>query len=215
MIETKYENIKRPKCILYSFYFSLIFIIICLIFLFITIIKSKKEPSIRRKYIADEPFNYYTEGNFCYENYELYTKLGAFEVFDIHIKKIKKFCICVIITLFIEISLIFIEFIVNNKLNIATNLTRTIFLCKLFAILRSINQTISLVFFVIASVFYFDSKFGEFKKFSKCKYLGRNFKADYDFIFDVKKYFLVFFIFYIISYVFLQLCSWNKAICYR
>ena len=212
MEEKKNENTKKCICVIYSFYLSLILIIICLIFLFITISKSKKEPSNRGKYTADEPFNYYTEGDFCIKHYESYTKLGAFEVFDIHIKRIKKFCIYVIIILFIEIFLIIIQFIINYKLNRANYTICGIFVYKIFDFLRYANQTITLVFFIIASVYYFDSEFGEFKKFSKCKYLGKNFKTDYDFIFDVKKFFLVFFIFYIITYVSLQLWSWNVQI---
>ena len=176
----------------------LILFIISLVFLFQIKSNSKKEPINRGGYIQTDPLNYYLEEEFCYKHYESFIDKGAFKDFDLRIKKIRKFAIILIVIFFIKMFFVIIIGILN-KIEEKYNDNK---MCKCFKciilLLYLINELLLLIFFIIISVHYFNSNFDDFDKFSKCRYLGSNFKYDYDFVSVVKKKFKTFFILTII-----------------
>ena len=65
---------------------------------------ARSEPISRNRYIINDPSTYYTEEEFCYENYESFIVRGALKTFDIPTEKIRKFCKGLIGTVFITIG---------------------------------------------------------------------------------------------------------------
>ena len=87
-------------------------LVICYLVTFILIIiwlfklhnNARSEPISRNRYIINDPSTYYTEEEFCYENYQSFIVSGALKKFDIPTEKIRKFCKGLIGTIFISIG---------------------------------------------------------------------------------------------------------------
>ena len=189
---------KVLKCVTFIIELAfLVVFIVCTTFLFKVNRDAKDEPTSRGRYIADDPYNYYTDEEFCINHYEPYIYNGAFKEFNLRIKKIKKFSIILIVILFVKMAVS----ILATFLGLCGQSAKCSCFIYLLLILSSIAELLFLIFFIIISVHYFKSKFGRFDTFSECKYLGRNFGTDYDFVFDLKKSFKIFFILGIISFV--------------
>ena len=65
-----------------------------------------------------------------------------------------------------------------------------------------ISAILSIIFGSILAYHYYDSNFDDFIEFSKCKYLTKKFKSDYNFVFVIKKDFVVPYALIIISQFF-------------
>ena len=182
---------------------SLVIFILCLTWLYKVKNNAKNEPTNRSFYISDDPLNYYIEGDFCYDNYLNYPSKGAFNIFDLRMKKIKKYAKALITTYLITVIvtvLTFIYSIVGEALFKNKKKCLAIFSLLIFLIVLVVS-ILSLVFFIILSVNYFKGKFDKFEDFSECKYLNNQFKSDYHFVSVVKDNFKKFFILNIISIV--------------
>ena len=174
----------------------LVIFIVCITYLFKVNSNAKDEPTNRGRYIEYDPYNYYTEGDFCLDHLYPYISRGVFKEFDLRIKNIKKFSTILIVILFIKIILSFLAIFLGI---FCENRKCSCFILILL-LLSLVAEILFLIFFIIISVNYFKSKFGRFKKFSKCEYLGSSFKRDYDFVNALKKNFKIFFILGIISF---------------
>ena len=182
---------------------SLVIFILCLTWLYKVKNNAKNEPTNRSSYISDDPLNYYIEGDFCYDNYLNYPSKGAFNIFDLRMKKIKKYAKALITTYLITVIvtvLTFIYSIVGEALFKNKKKCLAIFSLLIFLIVLVVS-ILSLVFFIILSVNYFKGKFDKFEDFSECKYLNNQFKSDYHFVSVVKDNFKKFFILNIIGIV--------------
>ena len=171
--------------------------IACTIYLFKVNQNAKDEPTNRGGYIMYDPYDYYTDGDFCIDHLDPYVSKGAFKEFDLHIKKIKKLSTIIIIILFVTMVLSLFASILGQCCK--SKKCSCLMLILLF--LSLVGEVLFLVFFIIISVYYFKSKFNKFDDFSECKYLGSSFEKDYDFVYDLKKYFKIFFILGLISFV--------------
>ena len=181
---------KRKKTILYiRIVFSIVlitFTIISLVWLFkVKNYSKKEEPYHRDKYLieGDDPLNYYTEGDFCYDHYYSYLIKGAFKDLDIRMKKIHKYSIYLIKLFFIDLILFFLiipfRFISQNDKIESIKIILSIF--------SSIISILELIFFIILSKDYYKSNFDDFEDFSECVYFkDSDFNKDYDFVFVVK-----------------------------
>ena len=185
------------------------FFIACFIYLFKVKNNSKNQQKERGKYIENDPFIYYMEGDFCFDHYLTYTVKGAFKDFDLRIKKIKNFCthLLIIFVLKILFSSVYIFTTIFCENKIINNKKCTYFLYILL-FLYIVNEILLLIFFFILSGHYFKSDFSGFEKFSKCQYFGGNFRTDYDFVFYVKKKFITLFILILILIVLGFLQTW-------
>ena len=182
--------------------FSLLLFIIsilCIIWLFKVKNNSKKEPIDRSTYIDEDYLDFYKEGDFCYNHYNTYIEYGALEDFDIRIKKIKTFSKALLITYFISLILLLLIFGLSICLTSETGCLAKI-LVILF-LLYIINLLLNLIFFIVASIHYFKSKWNDFDEFSNCRYLNRHFDNEYDFVYDVDNNYKKFFILNIVSIV--------------
>ena len=170
--------------------------IACVVFLFKVNQKAKDEPTNRGGYIMYDPYDYYTEGDFCIDRLEPYISKGAFKEFDLRIKKIKRYSTILIVILLVKMGLSLLASILGQCCK-SKKCSRFILIILLLSLVAEI---LFLIFFIIISVYYFKSKFNKFDDFSKCKYLGSSFEKDYDFVYDLKKYFKIFFILGLISF---------------
>lgn len=162
------------------------FFVLIIIGLFKLNKNAKNEPKNRNRYISVDPTNYYSEGDFCYDNYENFIVKGAFDCFNLKIKKIKKFSTAVISTIFISIgSIIFIIITLFLCINSDTKLC----IISLLYFFLFISFILSFAFSIVLAHYYFDCNFSDFEDFSKCKYLTKNFRTDYNFIFKIKNEF--------------------------
>ena len=180
---------------------NLVIFILGLIWLFKVKNNAKNEPANRDSYIYDDPLNYYIEGDFCYDKSLVYPDKGAFNIFDLRMKKIKKYSKALIVIYLITIIITVITMIFNilakTKLKYKKKCVSIIYLLLLIIILTI--AILSFVFFIILSVHYFKGKFDDFEDFSDCKFLTNDFKSDYHFVSVVKNNFIKFFILNIIS----------------
>ena len=187
------------------FYINLIFVIVsiiinilCLVWLFKVKNNSKKEPYPRDKYLieGEDPLNYYTEGDFCYDHYYPYLTKGAFDDLDIRMTKIHKYSKALIYIFFIDLMFIILSII----LDIISERKEIDCIKCIFALIRFILSILDLIFFIILSVNYYKSNFDDFEDFSECKYfIDTDFNKDYDFVFVVKRNFKKFFILTLIT----------------
>ena len=187
---------------------SLALSIICLFWLLKVKQNAKDEPENRLKYYFSEYSeivrpNLYTPGEFCYNYYQIFIDKGAFESFDIHMKKIEKFSLVLLILLVISllVKIIRMELDLPNSC-VITCCNRMNKSYKIFqAIIQIINSLaliLSLIFFILISVYYFESNFDDFDEFSHCEYLNSLFDENYDFVNVVKKKYFRTFIGYIV-----------------
>ena len=183
--ECKKKTKNGIKAFLLIIYLAVIILII--IWLFKLLKNAKSEPKNRINYITKDPSYYYEEHEFCYIECERFIIKGAFDTFDLRIKRIKKYCKAVLATLFIAIgSLIMI--IISFFLDKCTKEWGTLFR-GLFFFFAVISVILCLAFSIVLAHHYFKSNFSDFEEFSKCRYLTRQFKRDYNFIFTIKNEF--------------------------
>ena len=179
--------------------------ILCIVWLTKVYNNADDEPSARLKYISEEIFSYdelYNPGDFCYEHYESYIAVGAFEDLDIRMKKIRKYSLALLVTFLISfiISILNLIMIIGGIfLKCAGKVLQVISI--IFGILNILASLLSLIFFIILSVYYFKSNFDDFEDFNECRYLNTSFDYDYDFVYVVKKNYKRFFIVFIIVFV--------------
>ena len=190
----------RQKAIFYIKFFylfvSITFIILCLVWLFKVKNNSKKEPYSRDKYLieGEDPLNYYSEGDFCYEHYYSYLTKGAFDDLDIRMTKIHKYSTALICIFFIDLILIILYGILDY-IRKSKDVDCIKYINGIVKLIRGILMILNLIFFIILSVNYYRSNFDDFEDFSKCKYfIDTDFNKDYDFVFVVKKNYKKFFI---------------------
>ena len=79
---------------------NFILFIFIIVWVFKININAKSEPKNRELYITVDPSYYYTEGDFCFYNYEDYKEIGAFKLYNLHIKQIKQFSTAVLVIIF-------------------------------------------------------------------------------------------------------------------
>ena len=199
--------LKVVKCILSLA--VIVLSILCIIWIAKVYSNADDEPTDRIKYYYyDENGNFidpnslYVAGEFCFEHYQSFINKGAFEDFDIRMKKIKKFSLATIIIFSISFGITIINLtmiIVGLICECRANFFKIII--PVFLILSLLSSILALIFFIILSVHYFKSNFDDFDEFSKCEYLNPYFDKDYDFVYVVKNNYLKYFIVYLIIFV--------------
>ena len=181
--------------------------ILCIVWIVKVYHNANDEPGDRLKYYESEDFEsvskYYSEGEFCFDNSQSYLDKGAFEVFDIRMKKIRNFSLALIVTFIISFGLGIINLltvIISMCCTIAATILRII--TCICSILNLVSSILSFIFFIILSVHYFKSNFDDFEDFNDCNYINKNrFDNNYDFVYVVKDNFKRYFIVYIILIV--------------
>ena len=154
--------------------FTLIVFIMVYIWLCKIIHYAKSEPKNRNKYIIAERLKYYEEGEFCEEKYSDFISKGAYETFDLPIKKIKKWAIAEIVLIPLFLILICIGSSCLRKY------------IEIFIFLAFIDFVLIIVFGFLFTIDYSDCNFDEFTEFSRCRYLHKRFREDYDHIYSIK-----------------------------
>ena len=160
-------------------------LILIIIWLFKLLNNAKNEPESRINYIVEDPSLFYTEEEFCYETCEPFVIKGAIKIFDLPVKNIRKYCKAVISTIFITIGSIILGTIFNSLaekyyLKFFKYLRIFFGICFLFAVILSI------VFAIILMHYYSKGDYSDFEEFSRCRYLSKQFRKDYKFIFKLK-----------------------------
>ena len=174
--------------------------ILIIVWLFKLLHNAKNEPKDRIRYINQNFTNYYTEGEFCYDNYEQFIVSGALNTFDIPLKKIKKYTRALLGTMFISIGsivLIIIFFILENN----------VFACRdwgqifgmLFYLFFILSLILSIAFAIVLAHYYFKGQYNDFEEFSRCRFLTKKFRTDYDFLFKIKNEFKMPFVLILLS----------------
>lgn len=162
-------------------------LILIIIWLFKLYNNAKNEPKARINYIIESPSNFYKEEEFCYEKCEPFVISGALNIFDLPIKKIKKFSKALIITIFISLGLLFFSIIfgiLDDKLCKGTDVFKPFEGIFLFCFM--IGVILSLIFAIILMHYYFKGNYSDFEEFYRCRYLSKQFRKDYQFIFKIK-----------------------------
>ena len=196
------------KCFhIFIFIINVTLIIICLVWLYKIKDNAKDEPSNRIKYIKedDSSIEEYSEGDFCFKYYTTYLTDGAYKDFDIKMTNIRKYSTYLFILSLISLCLLFIFMVI---IFITEKCYSSHKKCFKYFLISSITINIyidilCLVLFIILSVHYYKSNFGDFRDFSRCHYLNRDFKKDYDCTFVVKNNFTKFFKLFIINFILL------------
>ena len=184
--EDKKADAIMNKCvssILFLCYITALILIIIWIFKLHN--NAKNEPKSRITYITEDPSIFYKEEEFCYETCEPFVISGAIKIFDIPIQKIKKFCKALISTIFISIGSFILGIIFHS---IAEKCDKDIFdslsyfpaTCCIFGVILSI------IFAIILMHYYSKGNYSDFEEFSRCRFLSKQFRKDYDFIFKLK-----------------------------
>jgi hypothetical protein len=193
---------EKPRSLIIKTIFSLLLFIIsilCIIWLFKVKKNSKQEPIDRDEYIDEDYLDFYTKGDFCYNHFNTYIEYGAFEAFDIRMKKIKNFSKAILISYFMSLVILLLIFGLSLCLTSERGCLAKIML--LLFLLYIINLIVNLILFIIASVHYFKSKWNDFDEFSNCRYLNRRFNNDYHFVYVVDNNYKKFFILNIVSII--------------
>ena len=192
-------NIISSGMLLLAYIGTLISIIIWLIKL---LNNAKKEPSDRNIYIKNNFLNYYEEGEFCYDNLEDFIKKGALDTFGISIKNIKKYTRALLGTIFITICSLIITliFIIINKWKSHNDIY--IGLASCFYCILVLAFLLSVIFGIVLAHYYFKGDYNDFEEFSRCRYLTKSFKSDYNFVFELKKGFNMPFVLVLITELF-------------
>ena len=187
------QNEKKKGCNFNLWISGILFICYLVVFI-LTIIwifkvhsNAKSEPKLRSSYIIEGYSTYYIEDEFCYDYYELFLTKGALDIFDIPMSKIRKFCKALISTIFISIGSavimgVFIAF--NFKDNCPELLTNILGI--LFLIFFLLSIILSIIFSIILMHYYSKGNYSDFEEFSRCRYLSKKFRKDYDFVFRMK-----------------------------
>ena len=182
---------------------SIIFLILCLIYLFKIKNNAKDEPIPRDQYIDEEYSDFYIQGDFCYEHYYKYDQIGAFEDFDIRMEKMKKYATALISIYFISLAALVLSLLL---IILSCTICKPVEKCLsviliILIVINSIAAIIGLVFFIILSYHYYRSGFDDFERFSECKYLSQGFLNDYHFVSVVKDSFKKVFIINILTFI--------------
>lgn len=188
-------NVKKKKCakrvndaangmLLISYLTTLVLIII---WLFKIIINARSEYSARSHYIIKDPSNYYTEEEFCYEKYEPFIIKGALHIFDLPIEKIKKYATALLSTILISIGSFVLSGILICISKHSYHYSENSLCCaSFFYVICLLGIILSLAFAIVLAYYYSKGNYNDFEDFSRCRYLKKNFRADYDFIFQIK-----------------------------
>ena len=163
-------------------------LVLIVIWLFKLLINAKNEPSNRSRYISKDPLNYYTEGDFCYEYYEKFIKNGAIDTFGFPMKKIKKYTRALLSTIFISIGSLILSsiFMCIKKCSSCKGDCDKIG-ANFLAIIFLLSVILSIVFAIILAHYYYKGNYSDFEEFSRCSYLAKRFRTDYNFIFRIKE----------------------------
>ena len=168
----------------------LVTFILIIIWLFKLLHNTKSEPSNRNIYITKDPSNFYIEGEFCYDNYEAFIIKGALDTFDIPIKKIKKYTKALLATIIITICTNIISTILLRLYECNYSDKDWLMTCGIiFYFLFTLALILSIVFAIILAHYYFKGNYNDFEEFSRCRYLTKYFRTDYNFIFKIKNEF--------------------------
>ena len=173
--------------------------ILIIIWLFKLLHNAKNEPTNRIRYIKKEPSNYYDEEEFCFDNYEKFIMKGALDTFDIPLKKIKKYTRALLGTIFISIGSIIIAIILLIVGIKCSFKGWSQGLKELFSLIFLLSSILSIAFAIVLAHYYFKGKFNDFEEFSRCRFLTKRFRKDYDFIFKIKSEFKMPFVLILIS----------------
>ena len=181
---------------------SLVIFILNIVYLFEVINNCKNEPTNFQNYINIDDLELYSNSDFCIEKANSYFDKGAFETFDLRIKKIKTFSKALVSTTLISIGLLILSLVLLILASTACKFHESfIYILSIIIMLFTfINLILNISFFIALYVHYFKSKFKDFKKFSKCKYLNDEFKNDYQFVFNVQDNFTKILILWIVSF---------------
>ena len=103
-------------------------------------------------------------------------------------KKIKKYCKALLSTIFISIGSIILT-IVFYLFSISISFSYRIFniLYYTFYILFGFSILLSFVFAIILVHYYSKGDYNDFEEFSRCRYLSKQFRSDYNFILKIRK----------------------------
>ena len=164
----------------------LVTLILIIIWLFKLHNNARSEPKYRNRYIINDPSTSYTEEEFCYENYQSFIVSGALKKFDIPTEKIRKFCKGLIGTIFISIGSFILSSIFFGIYKADKSRTTFMALHGLFYVLFFLGLILSIVFGIILMHYYSKGNYNDFEEFSRCKYLSKKFRKDYDFINKLK-----------------------------
>ena len=186
------QNEKKNDCYFNLWISGILFICYLVVFI-LTIIwvfkvhsNAKSEPKLRSRYIIEGYSTYYIEDEFCYDYYELFLTKGALDIFDIPMSKIRKFCKALISTFFISIGLAIIigvlSLIVYKKKLPKSCSSFIVFLIFIFLL----SIILSIIFSIILMHYYSKGNYSDFEEFSRCRYLSKKFRKDYDFVFRMK-----------------------------
>ncbi len=165
--------------------FNLVTLILLIVWLFKIINNSKNEPLNYAVFVSNETLVNYTEGDFCYGRKYEYLKRGAFQLFNIKMKKIKKFAKALLASKFISIGTFFFIGIVNGCYRKCKDTSICFFL--LFCLIYIANNILNVIFMEKLNSYYRESNFYDFEKFSKCAYIQTTFKRSYKFMKTVDK----------------------------
>ena len=184
----------------------LILYLLCLIWIIKVYNNAKDEPNNRINYINDDIASYdelYTPGQFCYNHYESFLRIGVLNDFDIHMKKIREFSLALVITIFVIMGgIIFYLSISYLSKFLKCSKKALCVITQIISSLIKIATSVTFTFSITTSIYYFKSDFHNFDLFSDCEYLNQLFDKDYDFVFSVKNNYLKYFIVYVISLAF-------------
>ena len=199
--EEKVENsldIIASAMLLIVYFVTFILIIVGL---FKILYYAKKEPSNRNIYIRNNFLNYYEEGEFCYDYFEDFIIKGALDTFDISIKNIKKYTRALLGTIFITIfSLIISPILICFSKCKHDESYMWAALC--FYVIFVLAFILNVIFAIVLAHYYFKGDYNDFEEFSRCRYLTRRFKWDYQFVFKIKNAFNMPFVLILITELF-------------
>ena len=186
-IKENYEENCNKTASLILLICYLVTLILIIIWLFKLHNNARSEPKYRNRYIINDPSTYYTEEEFCYENYQSFIVSGALKKFDIPTEKIRKFCKGLIGTVFITIGSAIVSSIFACIAK-ASYRARDTCMClgALFYLFFILGLILSIVFGIILMHYYSKGNYNDFEEFSRCKYLSKKFRKDYDFINKLK-----------------------------
>ena len=142
---------------------------------------AKSETKSRNRFVFEDPSTYYREDEFCYENYEPFIVKGALDIFSLPMSKIRKYCKALISTIFISLGSIIL-----GGIFVCLHNDCLMSLALLFYIFFVLGFILSIVFAIILIHYYSKGNYNDFEEFSRCRYLSKSLKKDYDFVFTVK-----------------------------
>ena len=170
--------------------FNFVSLILLIVWLCKIINNANEEPKSFNSFFTNEsPLNY-TEGDFCYGRKFEFSKNGAFKLFHIRMKEIKKYSIGLLVSKLISILMVICAACASKayedslKTDVADK--NMIIFAIIFTIFYIANSILNVVFFELLSHNFSDSNFEDFETFSNCAFLTRKFKRKYDFISTVK-----------------------------